>query len=168
MHVDTSWSEFVPKFKSILLYQLLSFKEIPRCCKTFKFLIFEWLPFFLFSLKVPVKGPKCEWRRLLLVQNLPTFFHPAEKLTEQNWQRRWVCPDISVTVFTVESGFWQRLNKGTSPAEPRPAIHLPDLAFHELVLSLFASQFQPGISFILVGGLFSFVSSISFAIETFY
>lgn len=68
----------------------------------------------------------------------------------------------------MQSGSWQSLKEGTSPAERRPAIHLPDWAFHGLVLSLFASLFQPGISFILVGGLSSFVSSISFAIETFY
>lgn len=94
-------------------------KRSPGVVKLLNFWFFEWLPFSLFSLKVSVKGPKCEWRRLLLVQNLPTFFHPAEKLTEQNWQGCWVCPDISATVFTVESGFWQSLNKGTSPAEPR-------------------------------------------------
>lgn len=67
----------------------------------------------------------------------------------------------------VESGSWQSLKKGTPPAEPQPAIHLMDLAFKELVLRLFASQCQPGILFILVGGFFSFVSSISFAIQTF-
>lgn len=47
----------------------------------------------------------------------------------------------------------------------QPAIPLLNLALNELVFGVFASQSQAGISFILNVGLFSFVSSISFAIE---
>lgn len=58
-------------------YWLWSSKAISRCCEHYD-LDFDGLPCLFSILKISVKGPKCEWGRLPLAQNLPACFHAAE------------------------------------------------------------------------------------------
>lgn len=88
-----------------------------------------------------------------LVQNLLTFFQPVRSV-----------PPYLILCKVCDHALGKtrrRLLLQLSSTLPS----LSTLAFNGLVLSLFVSQFWPGLSFFLNAGPFSFVSSISFAIE---
>lgn len=165
MYLDISWVAYSHKFKSILVLSTIALKRDLQMFQKLK-LWFCLATIFVFCLDSFCPRPEMLTRKTVFSPKPTTLFPCAKADMEKVQQECQVCPNISIMV-------WKRVIRVL--AKPRgelllqlefqPAIPLLNLALNELVFSVFASQSQAGISFILNVGLFSFVSSISFAIE---
>lgn len=143
-------------------------KRSPGVVKLLNFWFFWVASIFPFQFKSFCQRPKV-WMKKIAFSPEPTNFLPScRKADGAELARMLGLPWYISDSLHCGVRLLAEPEQGNFSSWAEAAIHLPDLASHDLVLSLFASQFQPGRSFTLVGGLFSFVSSISSAIETFY